>query len=313
MPRVEVLYFDGCPGHERVLPKVRGIAERFGAEVAVRRVETVEDAEASRFLGSPTVRVDGVDVEPGAEARTDYGLKCRLFRTPAGFRGEPDETWLADALAGGAREALGGVLGGADRWSANRLAGLRVEERRVYESILRAFSDGRDPDVAGEDEALRTLVARDLVQLDDAGGVGVAYPFSARPTRHRVRLSDGRVLHAMCAVDALGIPFLAHEAADIEAREPGSGQAVTVHLDPADGAPRWDPAGTVVVAASTGVGCSDECACPHINFFTSARAAQAYLDQPGLTGTVMSVGEATAAARRLFGGLLDRLAELEAS
>jgi hypothetical protein len=95
---VEFLYFDGCPGTERVMPMVGPLAEAAGARVVTRRVETLQEAEAQRFLGSPTVRVDGVDVEPGAEQRTDYGLKCRLYRTAAGLTGVPQEDWVRDAL-----------------------------------------------------------------------------------------------------------------------------------------------------------------------------------------------------------------------
>jgi hypothetical protein len=95
---VELLYFDGCPGIERVLPLVGPLAEAAGARVVQRRVETAQDAEAQRFLGSPTVRVDGVDVEPGAEQRDDFGLKCRLYQTANGLSGVPEADWVRDAL-----------------------------------------------------------------------------------------------------------------------------------------------------------------------------------------------------------------------
>jgi hypothetical protein len=95
---VELLYFDGCPGIERVLPVVGPLAEAVGARVVKRRVETSQEAEAQRFLGSPTVRVDGVDIEPGAEQRSDYGLKCRLYQTADGLTGVPEEDRVRDAL-----------------------------------------------------------------------------------------------------------------------------------------------------------------------------------------------------------------------
>lgn len=95
---VELLYFDGCPGIERVLPLVRPLAEAAGARVVERRVETAQDAEAQRFLGSPTVRVHGADVEPGAEQREDFGLKCRLYQTANGLSGVPEADWVRDAL-----------------------------------------------------------------------------------------------------------------------------------------------------------------------------------------------------------------------
>jgi hypothetical protein len=95
---VELLDFEGCPSIDRVVPVVAPLAEAAGANVVRRRVETPEEAEAQRFLGSPTVRVDGVDVEPGAEQRSDYGLKCRLYQTAAGLTGVPEQAWVRDAL-----------------------------------------------------------------------------------------------------------------------------------------------------------------------------------------------------------------------
>lgn len=97
---VEVLYFDGCPNHEATRARVERIVDELGvsADVRVVRVEGSEDAERKRFLGSPTVRVDGSDVEPGAEDRTDYVLACRVYRTSAGYSGEPDERWVRAAL-----------------------------------------------------------------------------------------------------------------------------------------------------------------------------------------------------------------------
>ena len=97
-PVVELLYFDGCPSHARLLPVVERLAGEAGAELHVRAVETLEAAEAERFLGSPTLRVDGRDVEPYAEAREDFGLKCRIYRSDEGQAGVPPEGWIRDAL-----------------------------------------------------------------------------------------------------------------------------------------------------------------------------------------------------------------------
>lgn len=67
-------------------------------DVQLRRVESAEDAVAARFLGSPTIRIDGVDIEPGAGQRSDYGLKCRLYRTADGLQGTPPDEWLLSSL-----------------------------------------------------------------------------------------------------------------------------------------------------------------------------------------------------------------------
>ena len=97
--KVELLYFDGCQSHERLLPQLEQLVRDAGVkQVELRRVESAEAAEAERFLGSPTVRVDGEDVEPGAGGRTDYGLKCRLYRSEEGASGVPPDEWIRAAL-----------------------------------------------------------------------------------------------------------------------------------------------------------------------------------------------------------------------
>lgn len=98
--RVELLYFDGCPSYEEVLPRVRELIEKAGldAKVELRRIESAEEAERERFLGSPSIRVDGVDVDPGAAGREDFGLDCRLYRTGEGLSRIPPDAWTEAAL-----------------------------------------------------------------------------------------------------------------------------------------------------------------------------------------------------------------------
>lgn len=97
---VELLYFDGCPNYDSLLPRLRTLLDHAGveSEVELRRVESDEEAQRLGFLGSPTVRVDGRDVDPGAGERRDYGLKCRLYRTADGLTGVPPDDWILDAI-----------------------------------------------------------------------------------------------------------------------------------------------------------------------------------------------------------------------
>jgi hypothetical protein len=100
--KIEVLFFDGCPNHEALLPHLRDLLHAGGladSPIELVRVADAETAQRERFLGSPTLRVDGEDVEPGAEERSDFGLKCRLFATPDGLRGMPADEWVLRALA----------------------------------------------------------------------------------------------------------------------------------------------------------------------------------------------------------------------
>ena len=98
--KIELLYFDGCPNHEVLLPRLREIVTDLGvpAEVELRRIGDDDAAQRERFLGSPTVRVDGRDIELGAERRVDFRMKCRLYRTATGLSGQPAEEWLLTAL-----------------------------------------------------------------------------------------------------------------------------------------------------------------------------------------------------------------------
>ena len=99
--KVELLFFDGCPNHEALLPRLRALLNTGGAEntpIELVRVDDTDTAEAKRFLGSPTVRIDGEDVEPGANERRDFGLNCRLFDTPDGLHGMPPDDWVLRAL-----------------------------------------------------------------------------------------------------------------------------------------------------------------------------------------------------------------------
>ena len=99
-PLVEILYFDGCPNHHPAVALVERVSRELGIEPNLQLVN-VADQEAARrlrFLGSPTIRVGGVDVDPQTEERDDYALSCRLFQTERGVNGQPDEEWVREAL-----------------------------------------------------------------------------------------------------------------------------------------------------------------------------------------------------------------------
>jgi len=98
--RIELLYFDGCPSYAELLPRLRELlaSEGIDQEIELRRVESSEEAERERFLGSPTVRIDGEDVDISARERHDFGVECRLYRTEEGLVGTPPDGWIRVAL-----------------------------------------------------------------------------------------------------------------------------------------------------------------------------------------------------------------------
>ena len=96
--------FDGCPHAGPALELVARVLDEIGIVANVRRVDVpdAESAREQRFLGSPTIRVNGRDIEPGADDRDQFVISCRVYRTERGLQGEPDARWLRDALRAGA-------------------------------------------------------------------------------------------------------------------------------------------------------------------------------------------------------------------
>lgn len=74
--RIRVLHMAECPATPGTICLVESVARELGTSIAVEqvRVETPAQAEALAFLGSPTVQVNGCDIEPEARSRTDFGL-----------------------------------------------------------------------------------------------------------------------------------------------------------------------------------------------------------------------------------------------
>jgi hypothetical protein len=82
---VEFLYWEGCPSHPEARELLEEVLEARGVDVTVdvREVRTQEEARALGFPGSPTIRVDGRDVDP-AGAEDPPSLSCRIYHLPNG-------------------------------------------------------------------------------------------------------------------------------------------------------------------------------------------------------------------------------------
>jgi hypothetical protein len=99
-PSVELLYWDGCPSHPQALAQLREAMAELGLDadaIDVRHVDTDERAEAEGFVGSPTIRIDGVDVQDPGEDPT--ALTCRIYHRRDGrISPLPDPADVRDAL-----------------------------------------------------------------------------------------------------------------------------------------------------------------------------------------------------------------------
>ncbi len=83
--KIELLYWDGCPSvaEARALLAEALAARGISEPIVEREIVSHEDAVDARFPGSPTIRVDGIDIDPtGADSR--YALTCRIYRLPDG-------------------------------------------------------------------------------------------------------------------------------------------------------------------------------------------------------------------------------------
>jgi hypothetical protein len=99
-PVIEVLYVHDCPHYPATLALVERVRAELGIDAELRTSRIVDQvaAERARFPGSPTVRVDGRDVEPGSEPVTEFIVGCRLYRLEYRFAGQPEERWVREAL-----------------------------------------------------------------------------------------------------------------------------------------------------------------------------------------------------------------------
>jgi len=74
--KVQVLYTAGCEHYDKAIEAARDAVHMAGVDVKPEAIEvsSIEQARELHLLGSPTVLVDGFDVEPSARSRTDFNL-----------------------------------------------------------------------------------------------------------------------------------------------------------------------------------------------------------------------------------------------
>lgn len=98
--RVELLWFQGCPNHLDAEAMLREVMAEEGVEVPIARIDVEDEATGIEvcFPGSPTIRIDGRDVEPGWEPCAECTPRCRLYLTGEGLRGLPERQWITTAL-----------------------------------------------------------------------------------------------------------------------------------------------------------------------------------------------------------------------
>jgi hypothetical protein len=106
--RVSFLYYEECPSHALALERLREVMDEEGipGEVEVIKAETEDQARQLRFVGSPTIRVDGQDIDPPSDPR--YALTCGAYRLEDGrISPLPSKDMIRHALSSPAKSRSG--------------------------------------------------------------------------------------------------------------------------------------------------------------------------------------------------------------
>lgn len=83
--RVSFLFYEDCPSHELALERLRELLNEkdIHTNVEVVKVGSEEQAQELRFVGSPTILIDGQDIDP-PPPDSRYALTCRVYRLEDG-------------------------------------------------------------------------------------------------------------------------------------------------------------------------------------------------------------------------------------
>jgi len=94
---IEVLYIDGCPRFPATVAAVKRCLGQLGLTCPITEISVPDQNTAAHigFLGSPIVRINGLDIEPSARQRTAFGMMCRTYE---GTGGLPSEDLIRSAI-----------------------------------------------------------------------------------------------------------------------------------------------------------------------------------------------------------------------
>lgn len=97
---IEILTFEGCPNADSAEQLVRDTVKELIITADIEAVKVVDndDAVAKRFLGSPSIRINGKDLEVDEDDATQYSMRCRIYRQAGDQRGLPSKELLRSTL-----------------------------------------------------------------------------------------------------------------------------------------------------------------------------------------------------------------------
>ncbi len=98
--QIDILGFEGCPNVALAQELVEAVVHSEGIEARVNYIEvdSIEKAERLRFLGSPTVQVNGTDIEASRQGDEQFSYSCRVYRVEDKATGVPPESLVREAI-----------------------------------------------------------------------------------------------------------------------------------------------------------------------------------------------------------------------
>jgi hypothetical protein len=98
--KVELLYVADCPNYQSTVAQVQDVLREQDLSPDIIQIEISDPAQAAAlsFVGSPTVRVDGKDVEPDINLFPAYGVSCRTYFVDGRLEGTPRREWICNAV-----------------------------------------------------------------------------------------------------------------------------------------------------------------------------------------------------------------------
>ena len=96
--RIEIYYIAGCPNRRITEKRVREVLKELNIAAEVREVRVDPPFVTPGFLGSPTVHVNGIDIEPSARTSKWMGLNWRTYREGSGIESAPSKQLIRQAL-----------------------------------------------------------------------------------------------------------------------------------------------------------------------------------------------------------------------
>ena len=98
--KVELLHIAECPNAQRARCLLRNTLRELNLPPEIHEIEVtyLSQAEELRFPGSPTIRIDGIDVEAALPRQESYGLSCRTYLIDGRLHGLPTQQMVRTAI-----------------------------------------------------------------------------------------------------------------------------------------------------------------------------------------------------------------------